>query len=127
MKTATTQTNVQHANATSQTEVAREEARSALARLETGQRDAMEELRVALCTLVGALRRDGLSREATLESVRTFIATPVTTDGTRSLTPIVDEVHCKHDREASGETQEKPCPEHFEAPIRTSATVAALP
>ena len=91
MKTATTQTNVQHANATSQTEVAREEARSALARLETGQRDAMEELRVALCTLVGALRRDGLSREATLESVRTFIATPVTTDGTRSLTPIVRE------------------------------------
>ena len=49
----------------------------------------MEELREALCAYVGALRRQGLTREATLEAVRSFVATPVTADGAYALTPVV--------------------------------------
>ena len=44
----------------------------------------------------------------------------------RSLTPIVHEIRCKPDHETSSETYEEPCPEHFGAPIRTSAKDAAL-
>ena len=68
---------------------ARERAASALGRLEHGQRDAMEELREALCGYVGALRQEGWTREATLATVRTLVATPVTPDGAIALTPIV--------------------------------------
>jgi hypothetical protein len=71
------------------TEAARERATSALGRLEHGQRDAMDELREALCSYVGALRHEGWTREATLATVRTLIATPVTPDGAIALTPIV--------------------------------------
>ena len=68
---------------------ARELATSALGRVEDGQRDAMDELREALCGYVGALRREGWTREATLAAVRTLIATPVTPDGALALTRIV--------------------------------------
>ena len=68
---------------------ARERAVSALGRLEHGQRDAMEELREALCGYVGALRQEGWTREATLATVRTLVTTPVTADGAIALTPIV--------------------------------------
>jgi hypothetical protein len=44
----------------------------------------------------------------------------------RSLTPIMHEMRCKPDREASSKTYEEPCPEHFAAPIRTNAKDAAL-
>jgi hypothetical protein len=71
------------------TEAARERAASALGRLEHGQRDAMDELREALCSYVGALRHEGWTREATLATVRTLIATPVTPDGAIALTAIV--------------------------------------
>jgi hypothetical protein len=62
---------------------------AALARVEEGQRDAMEDLRAALCSYVGVLRHEGLSREATLAGVKALIATPATRDGEVALTPIV--------------------------------------
>jgi hypothetical protein len=88
MEAGTTQTNVQkHELLTAG--AARERATAALAQLEGGHRDAMEELRQTLCAYVGALRREGSTREATLDTVRSFVATPVTPDGALGLTPIV--------------------------------------
>ena len=49
----------------------------------------MEELRVAICEYVGALRRQGSSRDDTLASIRALIAAPATPDGGHALTPIV--------------------------------------
>jgi hypothetical protein len=70
-------------------DVAEKRASIALGHLEHGQRDAMEELRVALCGYVGALRRQGLTREATLAAVRSFVSKPVTPDGALALTAVV--------------------------------------
>jgi hypothetical protein len=64
---------------------------NALAQVEQGQRDAMEELRVCLCSYVGALRREGVSREQTINAVRSLMSAPVTPDGAFALTPIVRE------------------------------------
>ena len=83
-----TQTNV-HRLESSTLDAARDQARTALAHLEQGQRDAMEELRVGLCGCVGALRKSGCTREATLATVRAFVATPATPDGAIALTAIV--------------------------------------
>jgi hypothetical protein len=83
-----TQTNVHKLESTT-LDAARDRARTALAQLEQGQRDGMEELRVALCGYVGALRSSGSSREATLAAVRAFVATPASPDGAMALTPIV--------------------------------------
>jgi hypothetical protein len=44
----------------------------------------------------------------------------------RALTPIVDEMRCKPDREASSKADEKPRPEHEVLPFRTSVDHAAL-
>jgi hypothetical protein len=88
MDQGSTQTNVPAGDSPVAT-AARERAVSALGRLEHGQRDAMEELRESLCGYVGALRQEGWTREATLATVRTLIATPVTPDGAIALTPIV--------------------------------------
>jgi hypothetical protein len=85
---STTQTNVPKSGDPA-TNAARERATTALGRLEHGQRDAMDELREALCSYVGALRGEGWTREATLATVRTLIGTPVTPDGALALTPIV--------------------------------------
>lgn len=85
-----TETNV-HKLESSPVDAARDEARIALAHLEHGHRDGMEELRVALCAYVGALRRGGSTREATLAAVRAFVSTPATPDGAIALTPIVRE------------------------------------
>ena len=38
----------------------------------------------------------------------------------RPLTPIVDEMRCKPDREASSKTDEKPCPEHNGTPVQNA-------
>jgi len=73
----------------SQGAIARSQVIAALGRVEEGQRDAMDDLRVALCTYVGTLRRDGLSREATLAGIRALIAAPATPVGGVSLTPVV--------------------------------------
>jgi len=88
MERHSTQTNVPTGDSPAATE-ARARAVSALGRLEHGQRDAMDELREALCGYVGALRHEGWTREATLATVRTLIATPVNPDGAIALTPIV--------------------------------------
>jgi len=90
MEARATQTNVQDGEP-SQVQAARGRAVSALAHVEQGQRDAMEELRVALCEYVGVLRREGASREATLSNVRALIASPTTPDAALALTPIVRE------------------------------------
>ncbi|HKN69111.1 MAG TPA: hypothetical protein VJW73_22680 [Gemmatimonadaceae bacterium] len=88
MDEVSTQTNVPAAESPVAA-AARERAMSALGRLEHGQRDAMDELRESLCGFVGTLRQEGWTREATLATVRTLIATPVTPDGAVALTPIV--------------------------------------
>jgi hypothetical protein len=88
MEAGASQTNVQGHEPMS-ADVARERASVALGNLENGQRDAMEELRVALCGYVGALRRQGTTREATLAAIHTFVATPVTPNGALALTPVV--------------------------------------
>jgi hypothetical protein len=49
----------------------------------------MEELRVALCEYIGALRKQGETREAALATVRTLVTTPASPEGAISLTPIV--------------------------------------
>jgi hypothetical protein len=52
----------------------------ALARVERGERNALEELRGVLCTFVRALRDDGASREDAIEAVRVVVSTPATQD-----------------------------------------------
>ena len=88
MDAAASQTNV-HDREPSQVHAVRGRAVSALENLEHGNRDAMEELRVALCEYVGALRKQGETREATLEAVRTLVTTPASPEGAVALTPIV--------------------------------------
>jgi hypothetical protein len=90
MDASTRETNV-HDRGPSQVQAARARALSALANLEHGHRDAMEELRVGICEYVGALRAQGCSRDDTLATVRALIASPATPDGALSLTPIVRE------------------------------------
>ena len=75
MNEGTSQTDVQ-SHERSPTQAARSRVVAALAHLEHGQRDAMEELRTELCSYVGHLRRDGLSREAALSNIRSLIAQP---------------------------------------------------
>ena len=70
---------------------AREQALTALGNLEHGHRDAMEELRVALCAYVGILRRSGSSREETMATIRSLITSPATPAGALALTPVVRE------------------------------------
>ena len=88
MEHGSTQTNVPTGESPAAS-AARQRATLALGRLEHGQRDAMDELREALCGFVGALRHEGWTREATLATVRTLIAMPVNPDGADALTPIV--------------------------------------
>ena len=90
MDAGISQTNVQDREP-SQVQAARGRATAALAHLEHGHRDAMDELRVALCAYVGALRAEGASREATLTSVRELVTSPASSDGGLALTPIVRE------------------------------------
>jgi hypothetical protein len=88
MDASTRETNVQGSEP-SQGQAARARALIALAHLEHGHRDAMEELRLAICEYVGALRRQGSSRDDTLASIRALIAAPATPDGGQALSPIV--------------------------------------
>src|SRR2546423_674865 len=88
MNEVTSQTDVQ-SHERSPTQAARSRVVAALAHLEHGQRDAMEELRTELCSYVGHLRRDGLSREAALADVRSLIAQPATPEGAIALTSVV--------------------------------------
>ena len=88
MNEGTSQTDVQ-SHERSPTQAARSRVVAALAHLEHGQRDAMEELRTELCLYVGHLRRDGLSREAALADIRSLIAQPATPEGAIALTSVV--------------------------------------
>lgn len=76
---------------TENTRAARDTVIEALARVEGGQRDALDELRVSLCAYVGLLRRGGATRDAVLSHVRELMAQPATPAGAVSLTPIVRE------------------------------------
>jgi hypothetical protein len=63
----------------------------ALGRVETGQRDALDELRQALCAYVDVLRRAGQTRDGVLAQIRQIMKQPATPGGAYSLTPIVRE------------------------------------
>lgn len=90
MDASTRETNVQDRGPSQGEEGGpRARALSALAHVEHGHRDAMDELRVAICEYVGTLRRQGSSRDETLATVRALIASPATPEGGVALTPIV--------------------------------------
>jgi hypothetical protein len=72
-------------------ESARSAVTAALGRVENGQRDALEELRQALCAYVEVLRRAGQTRDAVLSEIRQIMAQPATPGGAYSLRPIVRE------------------------------------
>ena len=76
---------------TDETRAAHTVVLTALGRVEGGQRDALDELRVALCAYVGALRRAGWARDAVLSRIREVMTQPATPGGALSLTPIVRE------------------------------------
>jgi hypothetical protein len=76
---------------TDETRAARDGVTASLAQVEAGQRDALEDLRIALCTYVGVLRRLGLTRDDVLAHVREIVREPATPGGAFSLTPIVRE------------------------------------
>jgi|SRR5690348_8294489 len=69
----------------------REVVLAALGRVESGQRDALEELRIALCGYVGALGHGGWTRDQVLQHIRDIMAQPATPGGAYSLTPVVRE------------------------------------
>jgi hypothetical protein len=63
----------------------------ALERLERSERDAIDELRQAICGFVGSLRGEGASEDQVKEAVRALVATPASTDGAVNLAPAVRE------------------------------------
>lgn len=63
----------------------REDVVRALGRLERGERNALEEVRLALCSLIAGLRARGMSYDAIVENVRTLISTPTTPEGEYTL------------------------------------------
>jgi hypothetical protein len=70
---------------------ARDEVVRALGRLEQGERDALEEVRLALCPLIAALRADGKSYDSIVESVRALVSSPTTPEGEFGLHPAARE------------------------------------
>ena len=66
---------------------ARESVIDALRRMERGERDALDEMRDALCALVSALKAGGATREEATEEVRRITAEPVTPEGGVRLLP----------------------------------------
>jgi hypothetical protein len=70
---------------------ARDEVVRALGRLEQSERDAFEEVRLALCALIAAFRADGMSYDAIVENVRALISTPTTPEGAYTLLPAARE------------------------------------
>ena len=78
-------------NESDQGQQARESVAQALERVERGERNALAELREALCGYVGTLRKQGLTRELTVDTVRTLVRTPRTEEGTFGLLPTARE------------------------------------
>jgi hypothetical protein len=64
---------------------ARDDVVRALGRLERGERNALEEVRLALCPLIAELRARGMSYDAIVENVRTLVSTPTTPEGEYTL------------------------------------------
>ena len=75
-------TSVQRAAAEARGSVAR-----ALARLERGERNALDELRDAVCAFVLALRTNGTSREDAIEAVRAAMSQPSGSGDEYSILP----------------------------------------
>ena len=84
---------------------ARENVVAALARMERGERNALDGLREALCTFVGVMKSEGASREQAVEAVRQVISEPATADAFRLVAPA---------REALIELSLHWCAEEFE-------------
>jgi hypothetical protein len=63
----------------------------ALARVERGERDGLEELHKASCAFVAALRKEGATKEQILDEVRQVAASPVTPEGASKIPPIARE------------------------------------
>lgn len=70
---------------------ARDEVVRALGRLEQSERNALEEVRLALCALIGAFRAHGMPYDAIVETVRALISTPTTPEGAYTLLPAARE------------------------------------
>jgi hypothetical protein len=70
---------------------ARKEVVRALGRLEQGERNALEGVRVALCPLIAALRTDGMSYDSIVESVRALMSRPTTPEAEFGLHPAARE------------------------------------
>lgn len=58
---------------------------AALQRVEQGERDSLEGLRSALCSYVGALRAEGVDRDAAIRLVAELIMVPASPDGEANL------------------------------------------
>jgi hypothetical protein len=76
------QTNEQNAGAGPRAAVAR-----ALARLERGERNALDELREAVCGFVLRLRTKGATRDAAIEGVRSVMTQPSGSGDEDSILP----------------------------------------
>jgi hypothetical protein len=63
----------------------------ALERVEQSERDAVDGLRAAICTLVTTLRTEGASAEQAAAEVRKLIEVPATPEGAGALAPAVRE------------------------------------
>ncbi len=61
---------------------ARDTALAALALVERGERNSLDNLRDAVCTYLTVLKAGGCSKDDALERVRALIATPVSPDPT---------------------------------------------
>ena len=59
----------------------------ALQRVEQGERDSLEDLRQALCSFVGALRAEGVEKDAAIRAVADLIMTPASPEGDSNLRP----------------------------------------
>ncbi len=59
---------------------ARDSALAALALVERGERNSLDNLRDAVCTYLTVLKAGGCSKDDALERVRALIATPVSPD-----------------------------------------------
>ena len=66
---------------------ARAEVLTALSHLERSERNALEEVRTALCRFIGSLRAGGASYESVIDIVRGLVTVPATADGSSTLHP----------------------------------------
>ena len=70
---------------------ARNDVVRALGQLERSERNALEDVRLALCTLIEALGADGMSYDAIVDTVRELVSSPTTPEGEYGLHPAARE------------------------------------